>query len=140
MRNVEYQGYGVDFADFVPLVVNAGCSDTADRLRELVSDMYEVEPGTGEVSVYGPTNTDGFGCLFLIDAIVPVSDNAAPIKTYTISEANNTLQIAIARFLESGVDEGYITADDYDVVRGIVANNIAGFAGYSWDNNWTDCI
>lgn len=136
MQTVEYQGYGFDVADLQPLLAAAGAHDTVHRIEELAVDLpiYDYE----DVIFCTPTNTDDFGLLALIPAVIPVGYT---VKTYSVTEANELLVTAVCELVKSDIGLGDTRQEDIDIVRGVLTANIANLAGYSYDKGpWTDVV
>ena len=129
MRAIEYQGYGFDLTE------GSGAFDTIEHIEELSTGLpiYDYDG----VIFCTPCNTDDFGLLVLIDAVIPVGFT---VRTYTVEEANSLLVTAVCELIKSGIGT-YTTQDDVDIVRSVLTANIVNLAGYSYDKGpWTDMI
>lgn len=156
MQTVEYQGYGVDLGNFTfddpkqqklwdLLVMNA------IELNDYLSDQGR----TISVSLVSPCNTDEFSLLAYIPAVIPVSDDGDPIKTYTTEEADKAIIESVRQLLlvlVSGDDEALktwnmgmneplsklLTKADVEALMPSVKEFVKTYSSYSWDENWTD--
>lgn len=136
MQNVEYQGYGFDIADIQRLLASAGAHNTVEHIEKLSSDLpiYNYD----DVIFCTPCNTDDFGLLTIIPAVIPVGFT---IKTYSVAEANSLLITAVCKLIEEGISCNYTTQEDVYIVQGVLTANIDQLAGYSYDKGpWTDCV
>lgn len=157
MQTVEYQGYGVDLGAFTSddpkkqklwdfLILNAA------ELNDFLEEHGQQE----SICLVSPCNTESFSLLAYIPAVIPVSDDGEPIKTYTKEEANAAFVDLIKKLLMvivSGDDEAVNawnvgmneplkqpTKEDVDKLMPDVKKFVVTYASYSWDKDWTDAV